>query len=99
MGALSGVVRGTAGEPLDNISIEVYDLGRFSVGFSSTGPDGTYQVTGLKMYKVTAGDTLWDLCKNKFDLPYWLLRKYNSEVNFSKLATNQKLTVPIVEAL
>ncbi len=59
----------------------------------------TFQIIGLKKYKVSPGDTLWDLCYNKFDLPYWLLRKYNSEINFNKLAANQKLTIPIIVAL
>ncbi len=59
----------------------------------------SFQITGLKMYKVSAGDTLWDLCNNKFDLPYWLLKKYNSDVNINRLAANQKLNVPIIEAL
>ncbi len=58
-----------------------------------------FQITGLKNYKVSPGDTLWHLCYNKFELPFWLLKKYNSKLDFDKLVANQSLTIPIIKAL
>ncbi len=45
------------------------------------------------------GDTLWDICRNKFELPLWLLKKYNHDLQYNNLASNQHLQIPIVEAL
>lgn len=59
----------------------------------------SYKVTGFKNYRVTQGDTLWDICQNKFDMPLWLLKKYNSDLKYNRLESKQHLNIPIVEAL
>lgn len=57
-----------------------------------------YQVTELKTYRVQRGDTLWDLCNTTFNIPLWLLRKYNRDLNYVKISTNQKLLIPVIQA-
>lgn len=59
----------------------------------------SYRVTGFQKYKVAMGDTLWEICQNKFDLPLWLLKKYNTNLNYNRLNSNQHLNIPIIEAL
>ncbi len=58
-----------------------------------------YTITGQKTYKINSGDTFWELCYNKFDIPMWLLERYNSSLNLSKLKTSQELIVPVLRAL
>lgn len=58
-----------------------------------------FTVVGRKIYRVNAGDTLWDLCYNKFDIPLWLLERYNSTINLAKLTRKQELIVPIVQSI
>lgn len=58
-----------------------------------------FTVVGRKIYRVSAGDTLWDLCYNKFDIPLWLLERYNSTINLAKLTRQQELIVPIVQSM
>ena len=58
-----------------------------------------YSVIGQKRYKVSAGDTLWDLCYNKFEIPLWLLERYNSAINLLRLSRNQELIIPIVQQI
>jgi membrane-bound lytic murein transglycosylase D len=58
-----------------------------------------FTVIGQKIYKVISGDTLWDLCYNKFDIPLWLLERYNSTINLTSLSNNQELIVPIVQQI
>jgi len=58
-----------------------------------------YTVTGKKIYKVNSGDTFWDLCYNKFDVPLWLLERYNSSLNLSKLKSSQELIIPILKTI
>ena len=56
-----------------------------------------YTITGHKTYKVNSGDTFWELCYNKFDIPMWLLERYNSSINLSKLKSSQELIIPILK--
>lgn len=58
-----------------------------------------YNIVGQKYYHVSEGDTLWDLCYNRFDIPLWLLERYNSSINLLRLNRNQKLIIPIVQQI
>lgn len=58
-----------------------------------------FTVVGRKTYRVNSGDTLWDLCYNKFDIPLWLLERYNSAINLAKLTREQELIVPIIQSI
>ena len=59
----------------------------------------SYEVVGVETYTVKRGDTVWELCKTKFDLPLWLLKKYNSTLDFKALRSSQQLTIPIVKTI
>lgn len=58
-----------------------------------------FTVIGQKIYKVISGDTLWDLCYNKFDIPLWLLERYNSTINLTRLDNKQELIIPITQQI
>ena len=58
-----------------------------------------YKIIGVTSYKVNKGDTIWEISRKKFDIPLWLLKKYNSDLDFSKLRLSQRLTIPIVKAI
>ncbi len=58
-----------------------------------------YRVGVLQRYRVQAGDSYWTLCREKFDLPLWLLRNYNMGVNLAALRIHQPLTIPAIESL
>ncbi len=57
----------------------------------------TYTVNATDPYRVRRGDNFWSLCRQKFDVPMWLLSNYNPEVDFADLRMNQKLLIPSVE--
>ncbi len=59
----------------------------------------TYSVVGKKKYRVNLGDTLWNICHTRFNIPLWLLRRYNSTLDLSHLQTAQELIIPIVRML
>jgi membrane-bound lytic murein transglycosylase D len=59
----------------------------------------TYAVIELRSYTVKPGDTLWELCNNTFEIPLWLLKKYNDQLSFSRLDSASTLKVPVVRAL
>ncbi|MCK5838083.1 MAG: LysM peptidoglycan-binding domain-containing protein, partial [Desulfobacula sp.] len=55
-----------------------------------------FSVQGIDSYKVKIGDNIWTLCLNELEIPLWLLKKYNPEINFSSLQPMQKINYPIV---
>lgn len=56
-----------------------------------------YRIVGKNTYTVQPGDTLWELCVNKFSIPLWLLHKYNSSIDLTRIHPKQKLTIPVVK--
>lgn len=59
----------------------------------------TFKIIGKKIYHVMSGDTLWDLCYNKFDIPLWLFKRYNATVSLTGLNEEQQLIIPIVQQI
>jgi membrane-bound lytic murein transglycosylase D len=58
-----------------------------------------FSVVGRKLYRVSPGDTIWDLCHNKFEIPLWLLERYNSSINLGRLYAEQELIIPIIQPI
>ena len=56
-----------------------------------------YRVGELEGYRVQRGDSYWTLCREKFDIPMWLLKHYNAEIDFANLRARQKLMIPVIE--
>ncbi|OGR02852.1 MAG: hypothetical protein A2520_01785 [Deltaproteobacteria bacterium RIFOXYD12_FULL_53_23] len=54
---------------------------------------------GTRTYQVKAGDTIWSLCQKEFELPFWLIKKYNPSVDFTQLKQGLRLVVPQVTAI
>ena len=59
----------------------------------------SFVIQGIDTYEVKNGDNIWNLCLNKLEIPFWLLKKYNPETNFASLQAGQKIKYPIVAAL
>ncbi len=85
---------------LVNISAKKFEEHRFDFHLE-TEEDffNAYKIVGVSSYTVKNGDTVWDICRKRFDLPLWLLKKYNINLNFGSLRSSQQLTIPIVKAI
>ena len=55
-----------------------------------------YQVVNTVNHKVNRGENIWYLCNYVFNLPYWLIRSYNSELNLESLKPGDLIVVPEV---
>lgn len=55
----------------------------------------TYFVENTIITTVGAGQTVWNLCREIYGIPYWLLKKYNQDKNLLKLARGESLVIPI----
>ncbi len=56
------------------------------------------RVDGTTTYTVKNGDSIWQLCNRRFDLPYWLLSKYNPQVDLLRLKPGVEINVPIISS-
>jgi len=57
-----------------------------------------FQVQGESSYTVRRGDNLWVICNRRFELPHWLLKKYNPEADLTTLRAGQTVAIPTVQA-
>jgi peptidoglycan lytic transglycosylase D len=58
-----------------------------------------YNIEAFQLYSLKKGDNIWTLCNDTFDLPVWLIKKYNSDVDFNDLRWSQKILVPVVKEI
>ena len=58
-----------------------------------------YRINDMRPYHIKKGDNIWKLSNNEFEVPFWLIKKYNADKNFNGLRPNQQLLVPIVERI
>ncbi len=56
-----------------------------------------FRITGVQTYRVRPGDSLWTLAKRRADVPVWLLRQYNPDLDFDALRVGTAVRIPSVE--
>jgi membrane-bound lytic murein transglycosylase D len=54
----------------------------------------TWEIAGTTVHRVSSGESLWILSTRRFDVPVWLLRQYNPDVDLEALSTGTELTIP-----
>ena len=57
----------------------------------------SYRVERVMTYSIKKGDNIWTLSYQEFEVPLWLIKRYNTGVDFNSLVPAQKLLIPIVE--
>lgn len=55
-----------------------------------------YKIEGARLYRIKSGDNIWSLCQDEFDLPFWLIRKFNTAHDFNNLKLDEQLIIPVV---
>lgn len=58
-----------------------------------------YRIGDLQTYRVRRGDNIWTLCREKFEIPMWLLKHCNPEVDFADLRLHHELMIPNLEEI
>jgi len=86
--------------PLQQVSKEEFEEKRFEY-HKELSEDffASYRIEKVKFYYIKKGDTIWDLSLAEFEVPLWLIKKYNINLDFSALVPSQKLTIPIIEKI
>ncbi len=55
-----------------------------------------YEIIKTETIQVKPGQSLWEICRAVYGIPYWLLKDYNPEVDIKKLIPGQSLQIPVV---
>jgi membrane-bound lytic murein transglycosylase D len=57
------------------------------------------RIAGTSTHVIRQGESLWILARRTYDIPIWLLRQYNPDLDFDAVAIGVTVTVPRVESL
>ena len=55
------------------------------------------RIIGTEVHVVRRGESLWAIAQKSQNVPIWLLRQYNPDVNFDDVRPRTQLTLPLVE--
>jgi membrane-bound lytic murein transglycosylase D len=58
-----------------------------------------FRIAGTSTHVIRQGESLWILARRKYEIPIWLLRQYNPDLNFNAVDVGANLTVPQLEPL
>jgi membrane-bound lytic murein transglycosylase D len=86
--------------PLDRIGKEQFEEKRYEY-HKEFEEDflGAFRVDSVTHYEIKPGDTIWSLCQDVFEMPFWLIRRYNQDLDLDHLKPFQKITVPVIEKI
>ena len=84
--------------PLHRVAKEGFEEKRFEF-HQELAEDffASYRVEKIVTYSIKRGDSIWTLSRQEFEVPLWLIQRYNSHVDFSALVPMQKIRIPVVE--
>ena len=56
----------------------------------------TFFVDGVQLHRLRQGESVWELANAIYEIPYWLIIKYNPGVNLNDLRTGDEIIIPII---
>jgi membrane-bound lytic murein transglycosylase D len=56
----------------------------------------SYRVEKVQIYTIKRGDNIWTLSREHFEVPLWLIKKFNAGLDFSTLQPSQELRIPVI---
>jgi len=86
--------------PLNKITAQAFEEQRYEF-HKEMEEDffSNFSIQGVETYEIKNGDNIWRLCANDLEVPFWLLKTYNPEINFNSLQLKQKIKYPIISKL
>lgn len=58
-----------------------------------------YRVTDTQVHRMRSGESLWTVNRGRDQVPVWLLRQYNPDLDMNRLRPGTRLVIPKVEAI
>ena len=56
-----------------------------------------FRIKDTATHVVRAGESIWVLAQQRYNIPIWLLRQYNPDLDLGDIRPGTKLVIPIVE--
>ena len=56
-----------------------------------------YVVSGTRTHVLRRGDSLWYLAEREYEVPVWLIRQYNPDLDLGDLRAGTHMTIPLIE--
>jgi membrane-bound lytic murein transglycosylase D len=56
-------------------------------------------ISGVTEHTIQAGESIWILALRRYDVPIWLFRQYNPEVDMHKVRPGSKVQIPLLSAV
>lgn len=58
-----------------------------------------FRISGDVTHVIQRGESIWVLAQQRYNIPIWLLRQYNPDVDLGAIRPGTKLVIPTVEAV
>ena len=55
-----------------------------------------FEVIGTRTHALRPGDSLWYLAERKYEVPVWLIRQFNPDLDFGALQAGTRMIIPEV---
>ena len=55
-----------------------------------------FRVIDTEVHKVKSDETIWQLCMYEYNVPYWLVERYNSGKNLIQLDPGSQVIIPVI---
>ena len=57
-----------------------------------------FRIQGTSEHVIKRGESVWVLAQQRYNIPIWLLRQYNPDLDLGSLQPGARLVIPLVEA-
>jgi membrane-bound lytic murein transglycosylase D len=58
-----------------------------------------FRIKGDAVHVIKSGESIWVLAQQRYNVPIWLLRQYNPDIDLGAIRPGVKLSIPLVEAI
>ncbi len=59
----------------------------------------TYQIEDIESHVIKSGESLWILAARRYNVPVWLLRQYNPDLNFDRIQAGAVVRFPRLKTI
>ncbi|MBN1351530.1 transglycosylase SLT domain-containing protein [candidate division KSB1 bacterium] len=58
-----------------------------------------FKIENVLIHSMKEGENVWYLCKQVYEIPYWLLLKYNAHIDLKRLKVGDEIIIPVLSAI
>jgi len=58
-----------------------------------------FKIENVQIHQIKYGENIWYLCNQVYEIPYWLILKYNAHIDLQKLRVGDEIIIPIVTSV